>query len=146
MRPSKGATPCASVEAPWTPAPLIPGSNPTVRAAGAAARAKASNGWGGSLPSCVGGGGAHCCRASSIAHYRLYTMPNAGSSLVCGQGEWRAKSGPSMFKIDSTRKGFCDWRHPRPQTLRSLCGERPKVLCAKCFAFFVLGVRHNYPR
>ena len=51
------------MEAPWTPASLVPGSNPTARAAsGAAARAKASSGWGGSLPSGVGGGGAHCCR------------------------------------------------------------------------------------
>ena len=32
------------------------------RSRGAAARAKANNGWGGSLPSCEGGGGAHCCR------------------------------------------------------------------------------------
>ena len=31
------------------------------RSRGAEARAKASSGWGGSLPSCVGGGGAHCC-------------------------------------------------------------------------------------
>ena len=67
-----GEVPRASVEAPWipaslVPASLVPGSNPTARAArigssGAAARAKASNGWGGSLPSGVGGGGAHCCR------------------------------------------------------------------------------------
>ena len=62
-----GEVPRASVEAPWIPAALVPGSNPTARAArtgssGAAARAKASNGWGGSLPSGVGGGGAHCCR------------------------------------------------------------------------------------
>ena len=62
-----GEVPRASVEAPWIPASLVPGSNPTARAAetgssGAAARAKASNGWGGSLPSGVGGGGAHCCR------------------------------------------------------------------------------------
>ena len=59
--------PGASVEAPWTPASLVPSSIPTARAArtglsGAAARAKASNGWGGSLPSGVGGGRAHCCR------------------------------------------------------------------------------------
>ena len=59
--------PRASVEAPWAPASLVPGSNPTAQAArtgssGAAARAKANNGWGGSLPSGVGGGGAHCCR------------------------------------------------------------------------------------
>ena len=64
---SAGVVPRASVEAPWTPASLVPGSNPAARAAktgssGAAARAKASNGWGGSLPSGVGGGGAHCCR------------------------------------------------------------------------------------
>ena len=32
------------------------------RSRGAAAWAKASNGWGGSLASCEGGGGAHCCR------------------------------------------------------------------------------------
>ena len=65
--PIAGEVPRASVEAPWTPASLVPGSNPAARAArsgssGAAARAKASNGWGGSLPSGVGGGGAHCCR------------------------------------------------------------------------------------
>ena len=65
---SAGEMPCASVEAPWTPASLVPGSNPAARAAGtgssgaAAREAKASNGWGGSLPSGVGGGGAHCCR------------------------------------------------------------------------------------
>ena len=60
--PIAGEVPRASVEAPWTPASLVPGSNPAPRAArsgssGAAARAKASNGWGGSLPSGVGGGG-----------------------------------------------------------------------------------------
>ena len=65
--PIAGEVPRASVEAPWTPASLVPASNPAARAArsgssGAAARAKASNGWGGSLPSGVGGGGAHCCR------------------------------------------------------------------------------------
>ena len=65
--PIAGEVRRASVEAPWTPASLVPGSNPAARAArsgssGAAARAKASNGWGGSLPSGVGGGGAHCCR------------------------------------------------------------------------------------
>ena len=65
--PIAGEVPRASVEAPWTPASLVPGSNPAARAArsgssGAAARAKASNGWGGNLPSGVGGGGAHCCR------------------------------------------------------------------------------------
>ena len=64
---SAGVVPRALVEAPWTPASLVPGSNPAARAArtgssGAAARAKASNGWGGSLPPGVGGGGAHCCR------------------------------------------------------------------------------------
>ena len=32
------------------------------RSRGAGARAKANNGWGGSLPSCGGGGGAHCCK------------------------------------------------------------------------------------
>ena len=32
------------------------------RSRGAAAWAKAGNGWGGSLPSCGGGGGAHSCR------------------------------------------------------------------------------------
>ena len=65
--PIAGEVPRASVEAPWTPASLVPGSNSAARAArsgssGAAARAKASNGWGGSLPWGVGGGGAHCCR------------------------------------------------------------------------------------
>ena len=50
------------MEAPWTPAPLAPGSIPAARAARAAARAKASNGWGDNLPSSGGGGGAHCCR------------------------------------------------------------------------------------
>ena len=35
------------MEAPWIPAALVPGSNPTARAA--EARAKASNGWGGSV-------------------------------------------------------------------------------------------------
>ena len=55
-----GEVPRASVEAPWMPAALAPGSNPTARAA--EARAKASNGWGGSLQSGVGGGGAHCYR------------------------------------------------------------------------------------
>ena len=59
---SAGEVPRASVEAPWAPASLVPGPNPAARAArtgssGAAARAKASNGWGGSLPSGVGGSG-----------------------------------------------------------------------------------------
>ena len=65
--PIAGEVPRAAVEAPWTLASLVPGSKPAARAArsgssGAAARAKASNGWGGSLPSGVGGGGAHCWR------------------------------------------------------------------------------------
>ena len=34
---------------------------PGRRSRGAAAGAKASNGWAGSLPSCEGSGGAHCC-------------------------------------------------------------------------------------
>ena len=55
-----------------------------------------------------------------------------------------------MFKTDSTRKGFRGWKQPRLQTPRSLHGERPKMLCAKCFTLFVPvrdggGMRDNYP-
>ena len=40
-----------------------------------------------------------------------------GSSLVCGQGEWRANFGASMFKTDSTRIPRsvalrCGWNGP----------------------------------
>ena len=66
---SMGVVPCASVEAPWTPASLVPGSNPTARAA----RAKASNGWGSSPPPGVGGGGAHCCRWLGTFFYLVYS-------------------------------------------------------------------------
>ena len=48
-------------------------------------------------------------------------------------------------------KGFWDWRQPSPQTLMTLYGNRPHMLCAKRFVLFVLGregggVRDNYTR
>ena len=87
------------MEAPWTPAPLVPSLNPAVRAAGAAARAEASNGWGGSLPSIGGGGGAQRCRWLGT-FFALFLCGRAPVCRSCPSGVHRgmikrSKSGRS---------------------------------------------------
>ena len=52
------------------------------RSRGAAARAKASVGWGGSLPSCVGGGVAHCCRWLGSFSFSSYVAVHQLSEAI----------------------------------------------------------------
>ena len=81
------------------------------RSRGAAARAKASNSWGGSLPSCGGGGGAHCRRwlgsfsfFSNVAVHQLSEAARQGNS-----DEWlkEAKAGGAPVPGRARLVGGC---------------------------------------